>query len=815
VVERQPNAPAGTGRFRFGQAGVLRLYHCIADQHDLRLVILAALIALLGAYTGLTLLRHAATFDARRRRPWLAAAAIAAGAGAWATHFVSMCAFVAGFEMRYAAGLTALSLLIVVFAAAVSFSAALASSSRLSQAAAGGLFGLGVATMHYTGMAALAVPGLLDWDSALVATSFLAAIGLAALALPLCLGGPGQARLAGAVALFAFAICALHFLGMAALSFHFAGGAQAVGPGVIAPSFLAVIIAIVCFVMLMLSLAALYLNQANATRSQAEQDNLRDLADIAVEGLIVCDGPTLVSANSSFAQMTGYGDAAMRRLTIATLFEGGLFDTPHSCRTPGPMTGESVLVASGGERIPVEIVGKAISYAGKPHQVLALRDLRERRKADAAIRFLAHNDSLTGVANRASFSARLLARFGEPARDTMGFAVFALDLDRFKEINDGLGHHTGDLLLKRVADRLRATVRDTDLVARLGGDEFAILVSNHTNDEKALVLAKRIVEVVGRPYIIEGKIANIGASVGFALAPQDGVDPIELMKNADRALYRAKSSGKNTARRYQTTMDLDLLYRRTLELDLRRAIVQGEMVMFYQPLLDLRRQSIRGFEALIRWRHPTRGMVSPADFIPLAEETGLITRIGDFVLAASTMQAATWDERIGVAVNLSAMQFAGGQLVETVRAALARSGLTPGRLELEITESVLLNDGEDTLRTLHQLRDLGVRIAMDDFGTGYSSLRYVRSFPFDRIKIDRSFIQEILTNNESAAIVSAVVALSRRLGIFTTAEGVETAEQMARVREEGCDTAQGYLIGKPSPVAELGRFLPVRLAETA
>ena len=512
--------------------------------------------------------------------------------------------------------------------------------------------------------------------------------------------------------------------------------------------------------------------------------------------------------------MTGYDDAMIRGLALSRLFEGGLFEAGHpACLAEGPgqVTGESLVISAGSERIPVEIVGKSILYDGKPHQVLALRDLRERRQADAAMRFLAHNDSLTGLANRASFAERLLRHFGEPAI----FAVFALDLDRFKEINDGLGHHTGDLLLKRVADRLRATVRETDVVARLGGDEFAILASAQMTEDKALALATRIVEVVGRPYIIEGKIANIGVSVGFALAPQDGSDPVALMKNADRALYRAKSGGKNRAKRYEATMDQDLRSRRALELDLRRAIVQGELGMFYQPLLNLRRQRICGFEALIRWHHPTRGMVSPADFIPLAEETGLITRIGEFVLAASTTEAARWDESVSVAVNLSAVQFAGGQLVETVRGALARSGLAPGRLELEITESVLLNDGDDTLRTLHQLRDLGVRIAMDDFGTGYSSLRYLRSFPFDRIKIDRSFIQEILTNNESAAIISAVVSLSRRIGILTTAEGVETAEQLARVREEGCDTAQGYLIGRPSPASELARFLPVRLAETA
>ncbi len=792
---------------------VLRVYLCIADRHDLRLVVLAALIAILGSYTGLTLLRHSATLERRARWPWLAAAAIAAGSGAWATHFVSMCAFQAGFTLRYDTWLTVLSLLIVILAAFASFALALASASIVQRAAAGALLGLGVACMHYVGMAALAVPGLLDWDGTLVTASILAAGIFGAAALPLCLEVRGRAGLAAAVALFTLTICALHFVGMAALSFRMIGGVVSNRQAGLATIHLAVIIALVCLVMLLLSLAALHLNRRSAERSQAEQANLRDLADIALEGLIVCDGQQIVSANSSFAQMTGYAEAEIHRMSLGAFFEGGL--PAHLGASAGKVHGEGVIISARGERIPVETVGKSIPYAGKPHQVLALRDLRERQRVDETIRFLAHHDSLTGVANRASFADRLRGQFTEQTRDTRSFTVFALDLDRFKEVNDGLGHHSGDVLLRRVADRLRVTVRDTDLVARLGGDEFAVLVCSQMNDERAQSLAARIVEVVGRPYIIEGKIANIGASVGFALAPQDGNDPVSLMKNADRALYRAKASGKNTSRRYESTLDHDVRLRRSLELDLRRAIVQGELEMHYQPLLNLRRQSICGFEALIRWRHPTRGMISPADFIPLAEETGLIVRIGEFVLAAATREAASWDPSIGVAVNLSAVQFGGGQLVETVRAALARSGLEPARLELEITETVLLSEGEDTLRTLHQLRDLGVRIAMDDFGTGYSSLRYLRSFPFDRIKIDRSFIQEILTNNESAAIISAVVALSRRLGILTTAEGVETAEQMERVREEGCDTAQGYLIGRPVPATELGRFLPIELAATA
>ena len=797
---------------------MLRIYTCIAHQHDLRLVILAAAIAVLGAYTGLTLLRHASIAGGQRRWPWVAAAAAATGSGAWATHFIAMCAFHAGFDIQYEAGLTVASLLLAILATGLSFTLALACPSSAVWLGAGALLGLGVAAMHYLGMAALAVPGLIALDGKLVLASVALAAALAAPTVPLCLGGAGRLRLAGGVGLLALSICALHFVGMTALSVHFIGNTAHGEQTFLPPGALALIIALVCFVMLLLGLAALYLNGLIARRSQAEQANLRDLADIAVEGLIVCDGPRMVSANSSFTEMTGYDEVALRRMTLSEVFDGGVCDSGHPARPtgmPGEGNGECTVISSRGERIPVEIVGKSIFFAGRPHRVLALRDLRERQRADAAIRFLAHNDSLTGIANRTTFAERLRARFGEQARDTTAFVVFAIDLDRFKEVNDGLGHHTGDVLLKRVAERLRVTVRDTDLVARLGGDEFAILVPQQMTDEKAVALAMRIVEVVGRPYILEGKIANIGASVGYALAPQDGGDPVALMKNADRALYRAKSSGKNTARRYESAMDLDLRSRRSLELDLRRALVQGELEMFYQPLLNLRWQSVCGFEALIRWHHPARGLVPPAEFIPLAEETGLIGRIGEFVLAASTAEAATWDPSIGVAINLSAVQFAGGHLVKSVREALERSGLPPSRLELEITESVLLSDADDTLRTLHQLRDLGVRIAMDDFGTGYSSLRYLRSFPFDRIKIDRSFIQEILTNNESAAIISAVVALSRRLGILTTAEGVETPEQLARVRDEGCDTAQGYLIGRPAPASELQRYRRMQLAETA
>jgi diguanylate cyclase (GGDEF)-like protein/PAS domain S-box-containing protein len=568
-----------------------------------------------------------------------------------------------------------------------------------------------------------------------------------------------------------------------------------------------------CLALLLASLWALDRSRRRATRRRQEQAHLYNLADLAVEGLIVCDGTAILIANDRFAGMVGIDREVLRGMTLDSLFERP--EAPDRTGSLPERDGDQLVVSSRGERIPVEVVRKSILHAGKPHQVLAVRDLRERRRAEEEIRFLAHHDALTGLANRASFTTGLTQALRDKAHDQPNLAVLALDLDRFKEVNDMLGHQAGDLLLKRVANRLRSILRDSDCIARLGGDEFAVLLPGPTNVERAVALAERIVEVIRRPYLLEGKVVRVGVSVGVAVAPEDGDKPAALMKNADMALYRAKSDGRNTSRHYDPAMDVELQNRLSLEADLRRALSHGQLEMQYQPLFDIQSQSVRGFEALIRWRHPTKGLISPAGFIPLAEETGLIIPIGEFVLNASTSQAAQWDEHITVSVNLSAVQFSGGKLVEMVGAALARSGLAPHRLELEITETVLLHDSAETLRTLHQLRALGVRIAMDDFGTGYSSLQYLRSFPFDRIKIDRSFIREMLSNNESAAIISAVVALSQRLGIMTTAEGVETEEQMARIQAEGCNTVQGFWIGRPAPATEVARYLDHCVEEVA
>jgi len=384
--------------------------------------------------------------------------------------------------------------------------------------------------------------------------------------------------------------------------------------------------------------------------------------------------------------------------------------------------------------------------------------------------------------------------------------VLFVDLDRFKTVNDTLGHPVGDALLCAVTKRLKEAVRGSDMVARLGGDEFAIIQSG-ARPTDASELAARIIEAVSQPHDVLGQQIVIGASVGIAVAPTDGREPDQLLRNADMALYRAKSSGRGSYHFFQPEMDAQMQERHALEVDLRRAIGQGEFEVFYQPIVEVARREIRGFEALVRWRHPQRGLVSPAVFIPVAEEIGLIGQLGDVVLRQACRDAAAWPDDISVAVNLSAVQFRNPGLPLSIVSALAAANLPAGRLELEITETVLLQDDRTVLDLLHQIRALGVRISMDDFGTGYSSLGYLRSFPFDKIKIDRSFVQELGKKEDCLAIVRAVTQLGADIGMVTVAEGVETEEQLDVLRVEGCNLAQGYLFSQPRPVGEIPQLL--------
>jgi len=438
--------------------------------------------------------------------------------------------------------------------------------------------------------------------------------------------------------------------------------------------------------------------------------------------------------------------------------------------------------------------------------VATIDDVTERRRVEQQIAFMARHDGLTQLPNRAAFVDRLEHAIAQAGRGKLA-AVLCLDLDHFKDINDTLGHPVGDILLRAVADRLSACVRQVDLVARFGGDEFAVVQATPERVEDVGLLAQRIIEVLSLPYELDGHQAVVGASIGIAMIPADGSDPDTLLKNADIALYRAKSDGRGMFRFFAPAMDARLQERRRLELDLQHAMTHQEFEMFYQPLIDLAEDRICSFEALLRWHHPTLGLLEPKQFVPLTEEMGLIVPLGAWALREACREAAAWPDDVKVAVNLSPVQFRSRDLVHTVASALEQSGLPARRLDLEITEAVLLQNNEEVLGILHGLRALGVRISMDDFGTGYSSLSYLRSFPFDKIKIDQSFIRDLSSNTDAAAIVRAVTRLGSSLGMATTAEGVETGDQLARLRAEGCTEVQGYLFSKPQPAGEVEGLL--------
>ena len=450
---------------------------------------------------------------------------------------------------------------------------------------------------------------------------------------------------------------------------------------------------------------------------------------------------------------------------------------------------------------------------GRPEYLLGVsEDIADRKRAEAQIARLAHYDPLTELPNRVLFQKHLGEALSRRSRTGDHLAVHFIDLDRFKTVNDTLGHPLGDALLRIAGERLRGCVRDGDTVARLGGDEFAVVQTGLTDLTGATRLAQRVVEAMAAPFDLQGHQVMIGASVGVSVAPSDGEDADELLKKADMALYRAKADGRGAFHFFEQAMDEQLQARRALELDLRRALVAGEFQLHYQPLYNLSDERVAGCEALLRWNHPERGMVSPADFIPIAEEIGLIVPLGEWVLRTACAEAAGWPAHVRLAVNLSPAQFRDRGLVGTVVSALATSGLPAERLELEITESLLLQDNAANMAMLHDLKALGVRISMDDFGTGYSSLSYLRSFPFDKIKIDQTFVRDILEDSDALAIIKAVLDLGASLGIVTTAEGVETLEQLEVLRGQGCAEIQGYYISRPSPACEIARMLAVTVA---
>ncbi|MFA5898888.1 MAG: EAL domain-containing protein [Hyphomicrobium sp.] len=512
------------------------------------------------------------------------------------------------------------------------------------------------------------------------------------------------------------------------------------------------------------------------------------------------DTQSFLAANAAAQSHYGYRVDQLVALKLQDLHDGPGDDVGEAFDTE-PATARHM--TADGRIIEVVVFSRQLDYEGTPAILMAVIDVTERKQAEARIAHMAHHDALTELPNRVLFRQRLVDALSHRSRAGGLVGALCIDLDNFKLVNDTLGHPTGDRLLQDVALRIQRVTRPQDMAARLGGDEFAILVPDVKSPQDLALLAERLIHVVSEPYMVEGHILTVGTTIGIAVAPGDGEDADRLLRNADLALYRAKADGKSTFRFFESEMDAKAQARRQLETDLRGAIISETLQVHYQPLVDLSNGDIIGFEALLRWPHPTRGFIPPSEFVPLAEETGLITSLGNFVLGRACEDAKQWPMNVKLAVNLSPMQFRVGDVLANVKRALEQSGLEAQRLDLEITESVLLDRTDLVVAQLHALRALGVQISMDDFGTGYSSLSYLRAFPFDKIKIDRSFVRDLTGNRHTLAIVRAILGLAAGLDMKVVAEGIETPADLACLTAEGCKEGQGFYFSEARPQSEV------------
>nr|WP_205926189.1 bifunctional diguanylate cyclase/phosphodiesterase [Rhizobium sp. P38BS-XIX] len=680
--------------FLLGKFRILcvRVLSCIFTEHSLWLVLLAAFVCVSGGWITLNLLERAEKTYGLQRGGWIFLTGVAAGSSIWCTHFVAILAYEVGAPVAFDPILTMVSFLLAVAGCAAGFSVTLSRLPRIAPEVGGAIVGLAVTTMHYTGMMAYHVDGIVEWNVSYVVASVSLSVGFSVLALNQAVRRPWRFAAAAALLLFVLAVISLHFTAMTAVSVT----PLATGAGII-------------------------------------------------------------------------DSYALKAMAVA--------------------------VAGGG----MLIIGTGVaSY---------MIDERASRDSIQKLQHMALNDLLTGLPNRSSFSDYLDRELEHAKEDDTKLAVIGIDLDRFKEINDLRGHKAGDQALKIIGRRLLRLIRDGESVARVGGDEFAA-AKRFRNQSELLDFVARLEKMLFEPIRIDDFELATGASIGVAIYPDDGNDQERLISNADLAMYRAKADVARAVCFYESKMDEAARARHTLAQDLRRAVELDQLDLHYQVQTSVQTGEVCGYEVLLRWNHPERGPVPPSDFIPIAEESGTILVIGEWVLRTACKQAASWKKPYKIAVNLSPVQFVHADLAKLIHSILLETGLSPSRLELEITESTIIADKNRTLHVLRQVRALGVTIAIDDFGTGYSSLDTLRSFPFDKIKLDRSFMSEVDKSIQAKAIVRAVLTLGKSLEIPVLAEGVETNHQLEILRVEGCDEAQGFFLGRPKPVGQIFQTEP-------
>jgi diguanylate cyclase (GGDEF)-like protein len=659
----------------------MRVISCIITEHNLWLVLLAAIVCIAGSYVTMQLLERTLRTEGAQRSGWIFQAASAAGSSVWCTHFVAILAYDPGASVSFDPLLTIASLAIAICGSGIGFGIAANGRHRWMTIVGGAVIGVTVSAMHYVGMAAYHVSGIVEWNVTYVAASVACSVGLSIASLYIALRTDRWYSLHVSTATLVLAIISLHFTGMAAVS-------------------------------------------------------VTPLAGDVTNGVIF----------------------------------------------------EAMAVAVAG--VSLFIIGTGVAS----HMI----DSQARTENSLRLRYMALNDPLTGLPNRTNFGDHLERELARAQQEEHKLAVIGIDLNRFKEINDLRGHSAGDQALKTIAERLRQCRQDGEFVARIGGDEFAA-VKDFRENEQLLDFARRLEQALFEPIHIHDFTTRSGASIGVAVFPEDGATARALLGNSDFAMYRAKADPTEAVCFYDSKLDEAARKRQILARELRRAIELKQFELHFQVQLSVSDASICGYEALLRWNHPERGLVPPMEFIPIAEETGAIIEIGEWVLREACRRAAAWKASHKIAVNLSAVQLRQSELPQVIHQVLLETGLSPARLELEITESTIISDKTRALHILRQIKALGVTIALDDFGTGYSSLDTLRSFPFDKIKLDRLFMNDVESNPQSKAIIRAVLALGKSLDVPILAEGVETKDQLDILRREGCDEVQGYLLGRPGP----------------
>ena len=789
---------------------MFRVYTCLTVDHDWRLVVLAVVVCFLASAVAISLFHRAQATIARTRIAWLGLDAVVAGYGIWATHFIAMLAYDPGIGAGYNLVVTILSLLIAVLVTGVGLGIALLYFGRWTAVLGGAVVGSGIAAMHYTGMVALEVPGRITWLPNLVVASVVLGIAFGAFSVFFAARRDDRLNTLIAIFLLTFAIVGMHFTAMGAVLIM-PDPARVNSATSVSPASLSLVIAGVAAIILGICLAVALSDRQSKGKLRQQKILLDTALENMSQGLCMFDADGNITLfNERYAKMMGLPAAWLKGRSLLDLFKRRKASGEFA-GDPEGFFARVVAEARQGKfstRTMETAVGRALRVVDQPMQgggwVATFEAITDWQKAQAQISYLAHHDAHTGLANRTQLVKKLEKVLAVLPLKGGSVAVHFIDLDRFKKVNDTLGHDGGDFLLKTTAERLRSVTRVGDIVARLGGDEFVVVQIGVSSKEQAEDLASRLTSAVTAPMKFREQSIIATVSVGVTLAPEDGHDPERLLKCADLALYRAKADGRHCIRFFRPEMDAELQARSKLERIVRDAVLHGRFELHYQPLFEISERRLLGFEALIRLPAEDGTLIPPSAFIPVAEELRLIDKIGAWVLREACGTAATWPEDLTVAVNLSPAQFLAGGISDIVAAALKDTGLVAHRLELEITETLLLGDLAAIMAELQTLKAMGVAIVMDDFGTGYSSLGYLWRFPFDKIKIDQSFMQGFDSRGRDArTVVKTIIALGRELNMRVTVEGVENATQAAFLDSVEGDQVQGFFFGRPVPAAEV------------